>query len=132
MNKKRMSKLLSGMLCIMLVFAFCISSAFATVSSKTITSTSWEELASGVSLSITCTYTTDGVHVFDVISLTSALTGNTSNYSWQESGSPSITRLDGNRTFGITVYGTLTQHLYVNGEEKTYSTSESGYTEFYK
>ncbi len=130
MNRKRIFKFLSSMLSLCLVVSLFISVSFAAVTSKTLTKYSGD-LGNGISLNITCTYSTDGSRVLDVSSVSSNITGTTGNYTWKQN-SYTVTRLDGGRTAAVKVTGTLTQYVYVNGQTKTYSSTKTGYAEFCK
>lgn len=100
------------------------------ITSKTVTKDAGS-LNSDVSLSATCTYSTDGSTIIEISSVSSRLTGNTGNWGWSQS-SYTNKILDGGRTRAITVNGTLTQYVYINGQTVKYNTSKSGYFEIYK
>lgn len=97
------------------------------VVSKTVTKDAGA-LNSDVSLSATCTYSSSGNQVVGISSVSSRLTGNTGNWGWSQSSYTSKS-LDAGRTRGITVNGTLTQYVYINGQTVKYTSSKSGYFE---
>lgn len=101
----------------------------SSVTSKTVTEDAGS-LNDDVSLSATCTYSTNGSIVVSISSVNSRLTGSTGNWGWSQSGYTART-LDSGITRAITVNGTLTQYVYVDGKIVKYNSSESGYFEIY-
>lgn len=86
--------------------------------------------SSGTSLSITCKYTVDGSTIVGVSSISSFISGNTTNYSWSQT-SKSWSSLDAGETAYVTVTGQLTQYVVVNGVLKSYYTTYTRSSEFY-
>lgn len=99
------------------------------VISKTVTENAGS-LNSDVSLMAICTYSRSGHIVVGISSMRSYLIGNTGNWGWAQSGYTSK-GIDGGRHRGITVTGTLTQYVYINGHTVKYTSSKEGYFEIY-
>lgn len=84
---------------------------------------------SNVNLNVTATYLINGIRINSLHSVTSCITGNTNNMSWKQN-TYTEQRLDSNRIVGVTLKGTLTKYIVVNGIKKLAPYSKTAYIEF--
>lgn len=85
--------------------------------------------SSGLLLSITCKYTTDGSKIIGVSSITSSISGDTTNYSWSQT-SQSWRSLDAGETASVTITGRLTQYVVIDGKKKSFYNTYTRSSEF--
>ncbi|AMA73200.1 hypothetical protein ACH33_10240 [Aneurinibacillus sp. XH2] len=100
------------------------------LSTQTITKTKSTKLQGRINLDVTAVYILKNGYIYSLEKVTSDISGETTNFSWKQT-SYTEKRLDANRTIALTVYGELTEYMYVNGQIRKIVTSKNVYVEFH-